>query len=185
MKGHINKITSQCYSNLRKIKSIRSFLTQQQCELLINATVTSRIDYSNALFFKLNWSNCLAKLSKIQSYASKIILKKGRRQGLPFIERLNVLHWLSIKKRVAYKVLLLVFKCLHNKAPLLLSALVPVNSSARQTNALSTRLFYPTSSYGQRAFSYYAPRLWNALPTMRTIELLSEFKSKLNDNWIC
>ena len=179
MKGHINKITSQCYSNLRKIKSIRSFLTQQQCELLINATVTSRIDYSNALFFKLNWSNCLAKLSKIQSYASKIILKKGRRQGLPFIERLNVLHWLSIKKRVAYKVLLLVFKCLHNKAPLLLSALVPVNSSARQTNALSTRLFYPTSSYGQRAFSYYAPRLWNALPTMRTIELLSEFKSKL------
>ena len=180
MKDHINKITSHCYSNLRKIKSIRSFLTQQQCELLINATVTSRIDYSNALFFNLNWSNCLAKLSKIQSYASKIILKRGRRQGLPFPERLNVLHWLSIKKRVAYKILLLVFKCLHNKAPQLLSALVPVNTSARQINSLSTRLFYPTSSYGQRAFSYYAPRLWNALPTyMRTIELLSEFKSKL------
>ena len=51
MKGHINKITSQCYLNLSKIKSIRSFLSQQQCELLINATVTSRIDYSNALYF--------------------------------------------------------------------------------------------------------------------------------------
>ena len=52
MKEHINKITSQCYLNLSKIKSIRSFLSQKQCEILINAAVTSRIDYSNALFFK-------------------------------------------------------------------------------------------------------------------------------------
>ena len=177
---HINKITSQCYNNLRKIKSIRSYLSQQQCEILVNATVTSRLDYSNALFFKLNWSNRLSKLSKIQRYASRIILKKGRRQGLPFIDRLNTLHWLSIEKRSAYKILFLVFKCLHDKAPVLLSSLVPVNVSARQPNSLSTRLFYPTTSFGQRAFCYYAPRLWNALPVhMRCIETLSEFKSKL------
>ena len=180
MKHHINKITSQCYSNLRKIKSIRSFLTQQQCELLINATVTSRLDYSNALFFKLNWSDRLAKLSRVQSYASKIILKKGRRQGLPFPDRLNVLHWLSIEKRVTYKILLLVFKCLHQKAPPLLTTLISLNTSSRQSNSLSTRLFYPTSSFGDRAFCYYAPQLWNALPAfMRQVELLSGFKSKL------
>ena len=180
MKGHINKITSQCYLNLSKIKSIRSFLSQQQCELLINATVTSRIDYSNALYFKLSWSNRLSKLSKIQSYASKIILKRGRRQGLPLTDRLNILHWLPIEQRVAFKVLLTVFKCLHGKAPPLLNSLLLLNSYGRQRNTLSTRLFYPTSSFGQRAFSYYAPRLWNALPSnLRSIELLSEFKTKL------
>ena len=180
MKGHINKITSQCYLNLSKIKSIRSFLSQQQCELLINATVTSRIDYSNALYFKLSWSNRLSKLSKIQSYASKIILKRGRRQGLPLTDRLNILHWLPIEQRVAFKVLLTVFKCLHGKAPPLLNSLILLNSYGRQRNTLSTRLFYPTSSFGQRAFSYYAPRLWNALPSnLRSIELLSEFKTKL------
>ena len=180
MKEHINKITSQCYLNLSKIKSIRSFLSQKQCEILINAAVTSRIDYSNALFFKLNWNDRLSKLSRIQSYSSKIILKRGRRQGLPFPERLNLLHWLPIKQRVTFKVLLLVFKCLHEKAPPLLISLLSVNAHGRHPNTLSTRMFYPTSSFGDRTFIYYAPRLWNALPAnIRNIELLSEFKTKL------
>ena len=62
LKGHVNQITSQCYMNLRKIKCIRSFLSQHQCEILVSATVTSRLDYCNSLFFRLNWTNCLSKL---------------------------------------------------------------------------------------------------------------------------
>ena len=180
MQYHINKVTSQCYCNLRKINGIRSLLSQQQCELLINATVTSRLDYCNALFFKLSWSNRLSKLAKIQNYASKIILQKGRRQGLPAIERLVKLHWLPIKQRIVYKVLLLTFKCIIKKAPMLLISLLTVNSNSRHANTLSTNIYYPLNSNGQRAFSYYAPKLWNALPlNMRNIELLPEFKAKL------
>ena len=180
MKSHINKITSHCYFLLRNIKSIRSFLSQQQCELLVNATVTSRIDYTNALFFKLSNHNCLSKLTKLQNYASKVILQKGRRQGYPFNIRLDILHWLSIEKRVAFKVLLLVFKCIHKQAPVLLSDLLSINSTGRYSNSLNTRLFYPSTSFGQRAFVYYAPRLWNVLPDhIRRIEFLSTFKSDL------
>ena len=180
MQQHINKITSHCYSNLRKIKCIRSLLSQPQCELLVNATVTSRLDYCNALFFNLSWSNRLSKLSKVQNYASKIILQRGRHQGLPFNHRLSMLHWLPIKQRIVYKVLLLVFKCMIEKAPFPLIALIANNNNSRHNNTLSTRLFYPSSSIGQRAFSYYAPKLWNSLPLqLRNVELLPEFKAKL------
>ena len=182
MKRHINKITSRCYMTLRAINGVRSFLSQHQCEVLINACVTSRIDYCNCLFYNLSRNNCTEKLTKIQRYASKIIFKKDRRQGLPFHIRLDMLHWLPVDKRITYKALILVFKCLHNQAPQLLASLLTLISSGRhaRSNALVTNSFYPATSVGKRAFVYFAPRLWNALPaSIREIELLSTFKSTL------
>ena len=182
MKPHINKVTSNCYRVLRKIKSIRSFITQDQCETLINASVTSRLDYCNSLLFNLSWNNCVGKLAKVQRYSSKIILRKGRRQGLPYNIRLDILHWLPVEKRIAFKVLMIVFKCLHNKAPKLLSSTLLVRTTGRfsHTNMLYTNLFYATSSFGNRAFIYYAPRLWNSLPNdLRQVDTLLSFKKKL------
>ena len=61
-----------------------------------------------------------------------------------------------------------------------LISLLTVNSNSRHANTLSTNIYYPLNSNGQRAFSYYAPKLWNALPlNVRNIELLPEFKAKL------
>ena len=182
MKAHMNKITSSCYSTLRCINGIRSFLSQHQCEILINACVTSKIDYCNSLFYNLSRSNCLDKLTKIQRYASKIVFNKNRHQGFPFHVRLDTLHWLSIEKRITFKVLMLVFKCLNNLAPALLSSLLLPYTTGRHadSNILRTNLFYPTSLYGKRAFVYYAPRLWNALPSfIRQISVLSIFKQTL------
>ena len=182
MKHHINKITSHCYGILKNIKSMRSFMSQQQCEILVNATVTSRLDYSNALFYNLGWSNCLQKISKVQKYASQIILQKNHRQGFSFRVRLETLHWLSVEKRIAFKILLLVFKCLHNMAPQLLCSLLSVNTMGRfsDSNVFKTTLFYPTTTFGRRAFIYFAPRLWNALPAyIRTIQQIASFKTEL------
>ena len=182
MKYHINKITSHCYGTLKNIKSMRSFMSQQQCEILVNATVTSRLDYSNALFYNLGWSNCLQKISKVQKYASQIILQKNHRQGFSFRVRLETLHWLSVEKRIAFKILLLVFKCLHNMAPQLLCSLLSVNTMGRfsDSNVFKTTLFYPTTTFGRRAFIYFAPRLWNALPAyIRTIQQIASFKTEL------
>ena len=45
---------------------------------------------------------------------------------------------------------------------------------------IDTSQFYPTSAFGRRAFSYSAPRCWNALPrALRVIPCLETFKAHL------
>ena len=75
-----------------------------------------------------------------------------------------------------------VHKCLNGKAPELISSMLQLNSNARfsETNILSTRLFYPNTNFGKRAFVYYAPKMWNCVPQDIRIESdLPIFKRKL------
>ena len=67
-----------------------------------------------------------------------------------------------------------------NHCPVLLtSLLVPDFRSADNLN-FDTRFFTPKSKFGTRAFSYYAPRMWNCLPSsIKESSSLSCFKNKL------
>ena len=51
---------------------------------------------------------------KLQNAAAPLILRKKKRESVK--ESLKDLHWLNIDQRLFYKILLLVFKCLHNLA---------------------------------------------------------------------
>ena len=93
-----------------------------------------------------------------------------------------MLHWLPVRYRIEYKVGLLVFKCLNSLAPSYLSNLlrpyVPTRSLRSTGQGLlcvpKTRL----STFGDRAFASFAPRLWNDLPVyLRSCESLDKFKS--------
>ena len=97
---------------------------------------------------------------------------------------LKELHWLPVKSRIEYKVLLLTYKCLNNMAPDYLSNMLeeykpprPLRSSAGNTLCVpKTR----TKGYGDRAFSVSAPRLWNALPMdIRSSRTLRKFRTQL------
>ena len=48
MSSHVTKIVSSCLYNIRRI---RKYLTQKACETLVNALITSRLDYSNSLLY--------------------------------------------------------------------------------------------------------------------------------------
>ena len=76
-------------------------------------------------------------------------------------------HWLPIKFRIQFKVLLLVYKALNGLAPKYIKDLrvlykhrLHLQSEAKGLlDEPRTRL-----KFGYRAFSISAPRLWNALP---------------------
>ena len=69
-----------------------------------------------------------------------------------------------------------VFKIFLNMAPLYLKDCV--NITNLETRVLS--IPKTKTSYGDRAFTNYAPRLWNALPLfLRNCTTLSYFKSHL------
>ena len=65
---HINSVSSSCYLFIRKLSSIRKFLSQKDCESLVHAFFSSRLDSCNSLFFGLTKAN-ISKLQKVQNAA--------------------------------------------------------------------------------------------------------------------
>ena len=94
------------------------------------------------------------------------------------------LHWLPIKARVLYKLLVLTYQAFYGLAPKYLCELVTKyepTSSLRSADQLmlivpKTRLI----TFGDRAFVAAAPKEWNKLPlNIRSIDSVSSFKSQL------
>ena len=83
----------------------------------------------------------------------------------PFLYQL---HWLPVRYRIEFKVLLLVFKALRGLAPLYLGELLkPLERSRVLRSNFKCMLQAPRTklvSAGDRAFCSVAPRVWNCLP---------------------
>ena len=114
--------------------------------------------------------------------AARLITQTRKRNHITHI--LMHLHWLPVKFRIQYKILLLVYKSLHGLAPQYLAELIIINCptrSLRSSHGITlkvpkTRL----KSYGDRSFSYAAAILWNQLPiTIRAAPSVTIFKSSL------
>ena len=169
MKEQVNQVISSCYHHMRGISRIRRYLTTDAAEKLTHAFVTSRLDCNNALLYGLP-DYVLKKLQLIQNHAARIISRKKKFDHIT--DTLISLHWLPVKFRIEYKILILMFKCiqkdsLNDKPPMYLADLLepylPVRSLRIRENkdfvVPQTRL--PT--YGDRAFSVCGPNLSNVL----------------------
>ena len=157
----INKVVSSCYNELKNIASIRNFISQKHCEQLIHALITSKLDYCNSLYFGLP-KDILNKLQCAQNAAMRLLVKKKKRQSVH--EDFLTFHWLNIEQRIIFKVLLITYKCLNNMAPYTLSSCLQFRG-LQEHKKLQENLFFASTKFGHRAFTFYSPRLWNCLPT--------------------
>ena len=90
---------------------------------------------------------------------------------------LETLHWLPVAQRSQFKVLLMIHKCLFAHAPYDLANLLVFDPS--RTGKLKS-VNRCNSSWGDRAFSTYAPKVWNCLPYFIRMEPSTEkFKTLL------
>ena len=177
MDVHINKVNSHCYKLIKDIGRIRNFLTNKHTEMLVHAVI-SRLDYCNSLFFSISKSN-IYKLQKVQNAAARLVARKRKRDSIS--NTLKELHWLPVESRVIFKILLLVFKCLHGMcSENLISKLKYKKYNCRPDDHLKLETRKVSTKYGRRTFEYAGPRLWNSLPLhLRTEEDLGRFKGKL------
>ena len=85
--AHVNKVVKTCFLFIRKLYSIKQFLSQEHLKSLVLSFIFSRLDYCNALFYGLNTST-IQKLQRVQNSPH---FKKGQPQLL-----VNCLCWLSL-----------------------------------------------------------------------------------------
>uniref|UniRef100_A0A4W5LFQ7 Reverse transcriptase domain-containing protein n=1 Tax=Hucho hucho TaxID=62062 RepID=A0A4W5LFQ7_9TELE len=177
---HIKTVSRTAFFHLRDIVKIRNFLSKNDAEKLIHAFVTSRLDYCNALLSGYP-DKSLNKLQLVLNTAARILTRTPK---FDHITPVASLHWLPVKARADFKVLLLTYKALHGLAPIYLSDLVlpyiPTRTLWSQDAGLLTVPRISKQTAGGRAFSYRAPFLWNGLPIhVRDADSVSTFKSLL------
>ena len=74
MNAHVSNVSRTCYFELRRLASIRRFLTSIATATHVSAFVLSRIDYCNSLLFG-STHDVTSHLQRIQKYATRVILR--------------------------------------------------------------------------------------------------------------
>jgi hypothetical protein len=178
-------VCSSAYYQLKKIAKIRKYITHAAAAQLVSALVKSRIDYGNSLLTGLP-SSRLYPLQKAQYAAARIV--NGARRRDPITRHLKDLNLLPISYFIDLKIAVLVWRCLNGCALYLSSLLNRRNLDRRSLRSSSApsalyALCTPSTrikSYGRRAFSNYAPTLWNNLPvSIRSSLTIQIFRSTL------
>ena len=120
----------------------------------------------------------------VQNAAARLVTGTHRREHITPV--LFALHSLSIRQRIQFKLLLLVYRCTHQLAPAYLTDLVVPYVPARSLRSAEQNLLvvkcYNLERYGRRSFSvaghpYGTPCL--ALLETLCLYLLSDPVSKL------
>ena len=180
MEAQINNVTKSCYARLHQIGRIRQYLMEDAAAMMVNAQITSRLDNFNAVLVGLS-DELLNKLQLVQNNAAKMVTQTKKYDHVTPL--LYKLHWLPMQYRIDYKIILLCFKALNNLAPVYISELLEYKKPTGYNLRNEFELFEPRTNlvtYGDRAFSSIAPKLWNKLPLdLKSITNLDKFKTEL------
>ena len=121
----------------------------------------------------------LNRLQGVQNAAARLLTGTKKYDHITPI--LTELHWLPIKYRIEFKILL-TFKAVHGLAPGYVTSLIEQRRlrPGLRSSGTGITLHVPIThlrGYGDRAFSSIAPRLWNSLPSsLREIDSIELFK---------
>ena len=89
------------FYHLRQMRSVCRSLSVDATKTLVNAFLTSWIDYSNNVFSRVAATH-LHPLQSVLNAAGRQIVKKRKIDTITAIVR-DVLHWLPIPQRIEYK----------------------------------------------------------------------------------
>ena len=164
MSNQVSHICRSVRYQLRNIGFIRKYLSKSATEKLVHALISSRLDFGNALLVNLP-QTVLCKLQKLQNAAARIVSLSPKRNHITPI--LRSLHWLPVKDRIKFKILLLTFHCMHGTALQYNISLIQNYTPTRSLRSSSSGLLIipkVSKTWGERSFTFSSPTFWNNLP---------------------
>ena len=156
--------------------------------MIVNALVSSHLDYCNYLFRSLSSRNA-TRPQYVQNALAWFVT--GVSKYTHITSTLRTLHWLPIRQRITFKTLVLVYKYLTTGQPKYFAPYLSLYKSAMNTRRSNPKnLFLQVPHYCasihkskvhfNNSFLYDAPKLWNDLPhDICSAPNLSCFKSRL------
>jgi hypothetical protein len=148
---------------LRLISRVRRSLNRRHLLMLTNSLVLSRVDFCASLLIDVS-AKLMRRLQMILNSVVRLVMGLKKKDHIsPHIAALGLL---PIQYRIRLHVTCLIFSILRTGQPKLLASYLVRSTSSRVTRSqtqgglLSQRA---STSSGQKAFSVFAPRLWNAL----------------------
>ena len=134
----INTIRSSAYLALNSIGKIRRYLDRQTTEKLVHAFLSSRLDQCNSLLYGLP-NVQLDKLQRVQNCAARLVACNNKYTHITPI--LRELHWLSIKAKIEFEIILLTYKSLKGLAPYYLRSLLSSYAPKRMLRSSAKKPF--------------------------------------------
>ena len=128
LQEQIHKTCKSGFFHLYNIRRIRKCLSQESARTLVHAFIIGRIDYCDSLLFGLP-SVHLLKLQRLQNAAARLISNVPRYSHVTPV--LCSLHWLPVKFRIDFKILLFTFKAIYGHAPGYLIDLIAIKEQPR------------------------------------------------------
>ena len=166
MKVHVQRI---CQTSFYQLRSVCCSLSVNACTALVHAFVTSRLDYCNSLLTGIG-DGLIDELQTLLRVAARLVLHKRKFDPIS-ADICDLLHWLSIRSRIDFKLGLLVYKCLNGIAPAYLTEMLVQKSTVPALSRLCSMargdLLVPrtkTKTVGPRSFATSGPAFWNNLP---------------------
>ena len=181
MQEQISSVCRAAFLELGRIASIRQYLSQDAATKLVNALITSRLDYCNSVLAGLPVEQ-ISRLQRVQNSAARLVMKKRKRDHITPV--LRELHWLPVKFRWQFKLAILAYRHFEGTLPTYLSGVLYTYHPSRSLRSSNERLLKvpkrALKTVGERSFSFLAPSIWNSLPaSVRSQSSLAQFKSVL------
>ena len=114
MVPQVTATSKSAFYHLRKIRLIRKHLTFDAAQLLVQALVTSKLDYCNSLLYGLP-KNVNKQLQRLQNAAAGVVTLSSKFCHITPV--LANLHWLSIYLQIELKILIVICKTFHGHDP--------------------------------------------------------------------
>ena len=102
LERQISNTCRKSYMQIRRISSIRRYITVDAVRTLVQATVTARLDYCNNIYTNLPMKS-IYRLQITQNSATRLISRTPRHEHITPV--LVQLHWLPITKICQFKIL--------------------------------------------------------------------------------
>ena len=184
MNAHVSNIARTCYFEMRRLASIRRFLTSTATATLVSAFVLSRIYYCNSLLFG-STHDVTSHLQRIQNYSARVILRLPMSSSITI--HLKSHHWLPVKVRSTYKIACLCYRSRSSTVPSYVTDMLHKKTlhtrntrSSSYTMPLLNRPAHSKATLGDCSFSFASSSVWNSIPNdFMCAPSLSSFKSRL------
>ena len=164
MDNQVKSVVRTCFMQLHRIGRLRRCLNDHAIKTLVHGLITSRLDYCNALYTGLP-NYIVQRLQRVQNSAARLIRRTKWSDHIT--PTLIELHWLPIKSRIDYKILVHTFRAVNGLSPKYIENMVAPYTSSRLLRSTDKRLLTVPrvkTHYGERSFYNAAPKLWNNLP---------------------